>query len=281
MRRKLNEETIETTFGQITVFKKEKPDRRAPREPSEKISKKDEKQPVAVPQNENKNEDFLGLDSQTLNYFDQQLVKSYDSSFSSKTTENTNSSHKIETSKAESFQEPLDFVDNQYFGALDPSIQAIETTKKSPKLEKHVTKSDVEEVFSKDANYIDKQLLELKKNAKYDSDDIGSVGSVRDLKKGREKKQVRNKAVESIPLVQTTNLTEENLRKGSIKFQNVNNEADKNKTESHHKELLAQVPDWSRLTKDEAIKILINHVCYHNAEGMRIIFFSLKFLINF
>lgn len=267
MRRKLNGKTIETSFGQITVFNNEKPERKT-QPPNEKISKKDEKQPAAVvAQDENKNEDFLGLDTQTFNYFDQQLVKSYDSSLSSKTIENITSPQKIGSPKAESFQEPLDFVDNQYFGALDPSIQATETTKKSPKLEKHVTKSDVEKVFSKDANYFDKQLLELKKNAKYDSDDIGSIGSVRDFKKGREKKQVRNKPVESIPLVQTTNLTEENLRKGSIKFQNVKKEGDKNKTDSHHKELLTQVPDWSRLTKDEAIKILVNHVCYHNAEG--------------
>jgi hypothetical protein len=38
------------------------------------------------------------------------------------------------------------------------------------------------------------------------------------------------------------------------------------KIESRHKLLASEVPDWNKITKDEAVKILKSHVCYHNEE---------------
>lgn len=296
MRGKLDNKKIETTFGQITVFSKDEPsDRRKSKntsnhlkaESQESVKSEDSyssiKQPVNPSKEESvgsvdKDEDFFGIKKSEMNYFDQQLIKSYDASSSKPSDLNTESKKVVFDSAKPSkdFEESLDFVDSQYFGALDPQkSQASSTVPVVP--EKHVTKSDVEREFSKGANYVDEQVLGLQKLASADDvNDIDSIGSVRNFKKDKANKLAPKKPAASIPIVQKTNLTEENVKNARLKFKNDKKDNENQLPESEHKTLMSEVPDWSRVTIDEATNILKNHVCYYNAEG----FFSSFYLFE-
>ena len=93
-------------------------------------------------------------------------------------------------------------------------------------------------------------------------EDDSSIGNIRPFKEAKNKSYK-----ESIPLITSKNLTfDENKKLSMPKMTNKDSKAQK--SESQHKVLLEEVPNWQKLTIDESAEILKKHICYHNEEGI-------------
>jgi 23S rRNA-/tRNA-specific pseudouridylate synthase len=180
--------------------------------------------------------------------------------------------------------EELGYVDDLYFSSIsknssrieknDPKLEYPNKTTSSPPSPTTITeksyKKDLEDI--KDFNYIDEVVF--KHN---ESDDI-NLGSLKNFIKPKTKSNFRKNKIETeIPLMSkeiTTDdyddsLLKKKMRQVTMSMKNNKDDEDqtKQKDNSQHKIIAAEVPKWNNLTISEAVIILKNHVCYFNEEN--------------
>lgn len=247
---------IETTFGQISIFnpsQNKSETSRGKKSVTTEVETKPKDAQAAVKTEKNdpiegqKDEgDFFGLDPKELNYFDQQIVNDYKQA---KTTAEQSTSN---VSVSDLNKTDLNYIDDYYFNNSSNSQNT------APVSETNVTKKDLVNVFTNEGNYLDRELL------KHADDD--QLGSIQAFKRKNVVKKSSKSSGSSIPLIQSNNLDEEKLNKARINLNKSN--SNQPQSESEHKKLAAEVPDWNSLTIDEALKIILTHICYHNEEGL-------------
>jgi len=285
---KKTSQTVETTFGQVTIFKNEKDEtkavsRRSSRTQTANIEQSRE-EPVEEPheiktknvvKDENikeieKHEDFFGFPKQEtskkvenaqmdeLNYFDEQLFKTQTSlnpengpSKSETFKKENNNNLKIEEN------DNLNYIDENFFGELKASSNKADANKSQVSSIRKIDKNDLEEL--KDLNFIDKIAFQ----SPVQDSETTDFGSLSSFKMKKEKKEKKSR--ETIAIVQSKNLSEENIQ--HLKDSNRNNK-EKKEAVSDHKILEKEVPKWDYITLDEAAKFLKNHVCYLNENGL-------------
>jgi hypothetical protein len=244
-----NYQKIESTFGQITIFKKSE-DKNINKESKPRRSLKSKIVEVETKPEAKSN----------LNYFDEQLVGNY---FEQKENEKVvfdESSSINKTSQVKT--DELDYIDEIYFKPQKAPNLTSET--------KNITKNDLA-VEDPSLNYIDQ--MTLKNITKLQDDDmIGSIQGI-DLKESEKTKLNES----TIPMIPVENLNERNERATKKNFNSNNLKKNKNMInlkQSDHKKLNDEVPKWDFITKDEAVKILKSHVCYLNEERMYCFFLN-------
>lgn len=283
---KKSSQSIETTFGKVTIFKNETDQSKANSRRSSRtqtiISEQPAEEPVVEPvektrnlekeENRNeiaKNENFFGFPQMEtnkkvgnaqmdeLNFFDEQLFKTRTPPNRENNPLNDKAIKK-ETKNYSKIEENdnLNYIDENFFGELKVSSNKKETNKSQVSSIGKIDKSDIEKF--EDMNYIDKLAFQspIQEN---EMTDFGSLSSFKFKKEKKEKKPSEN-----IAIVQSKNLSEENIK--HLKDPNRNNK-EKQEVFSNHKTLEKEVPKWDYITLDEAAKFLKNHVCYLNENG--------------
>jgi len=282
---KHSSQSIETTFGKVTIFKNEsdqpkinsrrgnrtqntsieQPTKEPVQEPVEKQSKlqKDEN-PSEIEKNSSKSEDFFGFatsdskkdQTNELNYFDEQLLKS-ETPLNLKNDASNNKTIRNEAKTYSKIKENdhLNYIDENFFGELKESSDNKAINRSDESSLRKIDKNDIDKLD--DLNYID-QVAFQKPNQDNQTSELGSLSSIK-LKKEKKKKSPSEK----IPIVQSNNLNEENIK--HLKNPNLNNQ--EKEIVSNHKALEKEVPKWNYITLDEAVKFLKNHVCYLNENG--------------
>lgn len=119
----------------------------------------------------------------------------------------------------------------------------------------NVTKKDMESL--EDLNFIDKQLVGSNQLDNHSND--SSIGSLREFRE----KQPKAKTKSEIPIIQSSNLKEDDPSTKKLFKKSASNDS---KTQSQHKILSSEVPDWKFLTINEAADILSKHICYYDEE---------------
>jgi hypothetical protein len=284
-------QNIETTFGQIRIFKNTSNKSKS----TESISKNKEKEIVNLEHKvleENKSndqdQDFFGFDrneKKDLNFFDQNIVNQYELNKEPKSKSDPtkiNATHKAVkniTSDLEN-EKDLNFVDEFYF--KNPNDSQIENIlDKSDELNaksdsKNITKKDLELID--DANFIDQQMFTSESESKllivqkssYQRKQVGrdediSIGSIRNLKE-KYKPKKKPTISEEIPIIQSKNITEDDENEANFQLRKPSGNNNPKKMTSQHKILQSEIPNWNFITLEEAAKILKSHICYHDEE---------------
>jgi hypothetical protein len=277
--------TIETTFGNITIFNNH--DELKSTQLSESSSRSRDRttggaEPNTPPQKSdtNQNEDFLGFDlndkKNSPNYFDQNIIDEYKMN---RETEAANSSTKPATSSnnvsvREAFGDEMNSVDELYF-----KTSQVENQNETASSNKSVTAKDLESLS--DMNFIDQLVIKpleeqralvAKSSGRQRQPDDDSIGSVRGFKEPTAKARAAKEPMAEIPIIKSRNLTENDANEKNFQLKKQKEKNDKiSQITSQHKLLQSEVPDWTRVTVDEAAAILNTHVCYFNEERMNIL----------
>ena len=247
---------IETTFGEITIFKNEIKKELTKEQGHEPIlDLKKHKVEVEVPETCG---NFFGFeetkekskDSQ-MNFIDEQF---FSSSQNKETEKSSRANSEVSISKENiSKEKNLNYIDQYYFVAED------KTEKTSNKNLKNVTKKEINE--AKDLNYIDE--LSFKENDESDQ----SLGSAVNYLNTKSEKQKPNRG--EIPIIRSTKMVQDDdQNKNTIKagLEMKSSSKEKKFKESNHKELLKDIPNWEHLTIDQGALILQKNICYFNEE---------------
>jgi hypothetical protein len=274
-------ESIETTFGNITIFRDEPSStensdqdsqRRRSRQQQRQETSESEPANATPPKiiEQKPNEDFLGFDDSAadqkeLNYFDQTIVSEYKLNREEANANKTKKASATTSTSREAFGDEMNAVDEFYFSQTSRSASEIDSSRS-------VTKKDVESID--DMSFIDEMVFgqnveEAKplvprptSRRKLPEDDL--IGSVRGFNRS-ERKKVETVQTE-IPIIRSRNLTENDSNEKNFRVSNQEKSGKRDERLSQHKLLQSEVPDWSRVTVDEAANILKSHVCYYNEE---------------
>lgn len=250
---------IETTFGQIRIFKDSTENDDPINQPEQLKSKiNSDIRQEAKSENDSdsdNNGNFFGIDTKTVNYFDKQLVDQYNGN-----KETSPPTEQISSNNTEKLE--LNFVDEFYFKNLSPE----QTTEKKSIQEFDIKTDDIEKL-AKDMNFIDENVFnssnnqnQIDKNPKQ-NDDL--FGSIQNFKKRQTKIKTDNT---TIPIVQSKNLKDDDSINQKLNFKSSEMNKSIEDSVSQHKLLQSEVPNWTNFTLDEAVNILKTHICYNNEE---------------
>jgi hypothetical protein len=292
------DENIETTFGNITIYRNDSGPRKDPtdettaktrgrgqqrRKASPSENNSDEivpSPPVVTAKPDNPSEDFYGFEN--LNYFDQALIKDYKASKEDTKSPQQPSVTPENVTSNEMLSGEMNAVDELYFKKTDQPVDSTATNMSKHELEALDDINFIDQMIIKppqsspQPSFKDSGQLVAKISARTRQPGDESLGSMRSSSEAFVKKPG---PLTEVPIVKSRNVTEADANAANfvLKKPAGSESSEKNKN-SQHKLLQSEVPNWAHVTIDEAASVLQSHICYYNEERM---FGSWHFLLKF
>jgi hypothetical protein len=242
--RRSSYEKVNSTYGQITVFRQHKPDnpgeeknRKVVKKIQEKFYESVKTRPlnshVNVEAVENTNQDFYGID----------IVQ-----------------HKIQVDQApEQHDLKSNYFDEVYFDKGPDRVNGASTS--------HISKDDIENDMS--LNYIDKSAFQASRNPanNHDNQKTNQKNKIETIplfsNSSTELNQAKINVMKQIRSKETKNQileTQVNPKSGEVTTTAKSNSYEP----SNHKTIQNEVPKWYKMTIDEGAKLLMKHICHFN-----------------